>query len=935
MLTPLPNVLAKFRERVVGFGGDIKEMFLQVRVRDTDKKARFVFRGSESEKMEVYIIDVTMFGATSSPCTAQYIKNRNAEEYAGQFPEAAEAIVENHYVDDYFDSTDTVEEAVKRRGSRDGCGFEIRNWVSNSGAFLEGIGERAPDQSVQILQNKESNLERVLGIVWNPVSDELSFLAKFREDLAPYFSGERRPTKRVVMSSVMSLFDPLGMLATFVIHGKMMIQDLWRSGSDWDQPIDDESCEKWDRWIARLPEIENVKIPRFYFQGSRSVDYNTVQLHVLVDASQDAYGAAAYFRVLTGNGPVCALVMARSKVAPLKMMSIPRLELQAAVIGARLLQTVVEAHSLEIKQRFIWLDSKTVVSWIHSEQRPAFLYQPEERWTKQEAVEPNTPEEVRACLLVHDSAPEEPMVDVSRISRWKVLVRTVACVYRITSNCDRRRRGLAIEAVPASPRRAEGYLWRSAQADAYEEEVKVLTKNRELPRSERQQIEKCSSLYSGSPFLDEEGILRMEGRAAQGSFLPFELRFPVILPKRHPITRKLLEYYHQQATHANAETVVNEVRQRFRIPNLRAELKAVMKACVWCRTKKCVPKIPRMAPLPLVCITPGWRPFSFTGVDYCGPVTVTVGRRSEKRWVCRFTCLTTRAVHLEVAHSLTTQACLMALRRFVCRRGKPVEFYSDNGTNFQGASKEIVRKIEGDCDEAFTDARTGWNFIPPSAPHMGGVWERLVRSVKAALTVLQDGRRLTDEVLLTTLAEAEDLVNSRPLTYAGLSPEASEALTPNHFVKGPEVAVERVPKTDEGEALRDLYKRSQALTDRLWKRWVAEYVPAINQRTRWHAEVQPISQGDLVHIADEGARKSWTRGVVSKVYPGPDERVRQALVKTAKGEFRRPVAKLAVLEIQERNSGAAGGSPQNYGEGVCTHHPASKTGQQRAPCCDD
>lgn len=338
-----------------------------------------------------------------------------------------------------------------------------------------------------------------------------------------------------------------------------------------------------------------------------------------------------------------------------------------------------------------------------------------------------------------------------------------------------------------------------------------------------------------------------------------------------------------------------------------------------------------MAPLPLARITPGWRPFSFTGVDYCGPVTVTVGRRSEKRWVCLFTCLTTRAIHLEVAHNLTTQSCLMAIRRFVCRRGKPVEFYSDNGTNFQGASKEIVRKIDGDCDEAMTDARTRWNFNPPSAPHMGGVWERLVRSVKAALVVLQDGRRLTDEVLLTTLAEAEDLVNSRPLTYAGLGPEASEALTPNHFVKGPVLAADSISTTNEGEALRDLHKRSQALADRLWKRWIAEYVPAINQRTRWHGETQPISQGDLVYIADEGVRKSWTRGVVSEVYPGADGRVRQALVKTARGEFRRPVAKLAVLEIQGRNSGAVGGSPQNYGEGVCTHHPASRTHQQQVP----
>ncbi|XP_062558171.1 uncharacterized protein LOC134223050 [Armigeres subalbatus] len=208
-----------------------------------------------------------------------------------------------------------------------------------------------------------------------------------------------------------------------------------------------------------------------------------------------------------------------------------------------------------------------------------------------------------------------------------------------------------------------------------------------------------------------------------------------------------------------------------------------------------------------------------------------------------------------------------------------------------------------------TDARARRNFNPPSAPHMGGVWERLVRSVKAALTVLNDGRRLTDEVLLTTLAEAEDLINSRPLTYAGLGPEASEALTPNHFVKGPEIATDKISPTADAEALRDIYKRSQALADKLWKRWLAEYVPSINQRSKWYADTPPICTGDLVYIADDGARKSWTRGVIIEVYPGADGRVRQALVKTSRGNFRRPVAKLAVLEIQHRNSGATEGSP--------------------------
>lgn len=215
----------------------------------------------------------------------------------------------------------------------------------------------------------------------------------------------------------------------------------------------------------------------------------------------------------------------------------------------------------------------------------------------------------------------------------------------------------------------------------------------------------------------------MEGRAARGSSLPFELRFPVILPKKHPVTDKLLEYYHQQVAHGNSETAVNEIRQRFYIPNLRVEMKRIGKTCVWCKVQKCRPKNPRMAPLPESRVTPNLPPFTHTGVDYCGPVTVTVGRRSEKRYICLFKCMTTRAVHFEVAHSLTTQACLMAIRRFVCRRGKPLEFYSGNGMNFQAASKAIVRQINTDYEDELTDSRTRWNFNPPSAPHMGGVWE--------------------------------------------------------------------------------------------------------------------------------------------------------------------------------------------------------------------
>ncbi|XP_055527286.1 uncharacterized protein LOC129719896 [Wyeomyia smithii] len=270
----------------------------------------------------------------------------------------------------------------------------------------------------------------------------------------------------------------------------------------------------------------------------------------------------------------------------------------------------------------------------------------------------------------------------------------------------------------------------------------------------------------------------------------------------------------------------------------------------------------------------------------------------------------------------------MAIRRVVCRRGKPLEFYSDNGTNFQAASKEVMKQIAMDLEDAFTDARTRWNFNPPSAPHMGGVWERLVRSLKTALSVLNGGRKLTDEILLTTLAEAEDLINSRPLTYVSLEPGVDEALTPNHFIRGVGTQVEHaVQPTSEAEALRDRYKQSQSLADALWKRWVNEYLPSINQRTKWHSESPPLSRGDLVYVADDTIRKNWVRGIVIETIQGTDGRIWQAIVTTAKGECRRPVVKLAVLEVQDRKSELEASPPKLRGGGMC-----APTSNENYPC---
>lgn len=325
-----------------------------------------------------------------------------------------------------------------------------------------------------------------------------------------------------------------------------------------------------------------------------------------------------------------------------------------------------------------------------------------------------------------------------------------------------------------------------------------------------------------------------------------------------------------------------------------------------------------MAPLPSARLTPYVRPFTFIGIDYCGPFLVQVGRANVKRWVVLITCLTVRAIHLEVAFSLSTESCKLAIRRFIARRGSPQEIYSDQGTNFVGASRELSVQINGVNDQlsqSFTNAVTQWYMNPPAAPHMGGVWERMVRSVKAALYSMSTTKKPNDETFCTVLAEAESIVNSRPLTYLPLDAEEEEAMTPNHFIMLSSSGVTQpvVQPTDERTALKSNWTHIRLLLDQFWARWIREYLPTIADRSKWIDDATPMKVGDLVVVVDENVRNSWTRGRVARVYTGKDGRIRKADVRTDSGILQRPVAKIAVLDVGR--NGIASPTPTQYEAG--------------------
>lgn len=209
-----------------------------------------------------------------------------------------------------------------------------------------------------------------------------------------------------------------------------------------------------------------------------------------------------------------------------------------------------------------------------------------------------------------------------------------------------------------------------------------------------------------------------------------------------------------------------------------------------------------------------------------------IGRSNTKRWIALFTCLTIRAVHVEVAFDLSTQSCIACIRRFVARRGAPVEIYSDNGRNFIGAQrvlKEQVARIYEDAAVTFTNAQTKWLFIPPYTPHMGGSWERLVRSIKVAMRSLPQERKLDDDALHTMAVEAEAIVNTRPLTYLPLDSAQQEALTPNHFLLGSSSGVKQPASNmaDTPRAGRLMWNLIQHNLDHFWRRWIREYLPTL------------------------------------------------------------------------------------------------------------
>ncbi|XP_015119043.1 uncharacterized protein LOC107042496 [Diachasma alloeum] len=312
-------------------------------------------------------------------------------------------------------------------------------------------------------------------------------------------------------------------------------------------------------------------------------------------------------------------------------------------------------------------------------------------------------------------------------------------------------------------------------------------------------------------------------------------------------------------------------------------------------------------------------PFTHTGLDYAGPVNVRTtpgrGHKSHKGYIALFVCMVTRTIHLELVSDYSTPTFLAAFDKFASRRGLPSDLYSDYGTTFQGAERELRKVIDEvyqnpDVQANIATKRIEWHFIPPSSPHFGGLWKAGVKSVKNLVKRLLDDYTPTFEECTTLLSKIGCNLNSRPLGLLRDDPEDIAVLTPGHFLIGR--PMNAVPASSTLELKQNRLSRWQFihhLNENFWNCWRNEYLHMLQTRQKWRAERENLRINDIVLIKDLATPPcKWPLARVFKTYPGEDGKVRAVKVKTGTSTYTRPIVKLIPLHV--RDSMADGEPPQ-------------------------
>ncbi|KAI7802084.1 hypothetical protein IRJ41_024663 [Triplophysa rosa] len=936
----LLGVLLRFRQELVAVMGDIQAMFHQVRVAEEDQDfLHFLWwqNGDFTKEMSVFRMTVHLFGAVFSPSCAAFALRKTADDHQSEFrEEVVKTLKENVYVDDCLKSVVSEEEAVClvkdlsmlcQQG-----GFTLTKWISNKRTVLQTFPKeyRAKEWKDLDLDKDSLPVERALGLLWCAETDSFKCKIEIQENSC---------TRRGMLSVSSSVYDPLGFLAPVVLPAKIMLQELCRRKLGWDENVPNDIARHWVQWLKELNVLSEFKVKRCIKPGSCGF-YRHAQLHHFSDASLQGYGTVTYLRIENSNGDIyVAFLMGKARVTPLKAVTIPRLELTAALLAVRVDLMLKKELRLQLQESVFWTDSTSVLRYVMNEDKrfytfvanrvsiirevtktaqwryvsskenpaddasrgrragdfiknnlwiegPKFLWKPQEVWSKNIVLtavgvdDPKVKKEVVVNVLNTQGSLNGTSRLMAYFANWRKLQVAVAWFLKLKRMLLRRiRKKRELDTADTNKQNAlvqancrventTGGQTLSAE-DLMEAELAIICycQQQRFPEeiaamsSRKDLVSKQSVIYRLDPWLDNV-FLRVGGRLARAS-LPEDTKYPLLLSKDQHVATLILKDLHEQLGHSGHNHMLSTLRRRYWITGATSAVRKIIAECCFCKKYNGRRMEQKMADLPKERILPDHPPSTNTGVDNFGPIEVKKGRGTVKRYGVIFTCLASRAVHLELANSLDTDACINALRRFISRRGQVEHLLSDNGTNFIGAEtelKEALSKLnQTKIQEVLCQKGIKWSFNPPAGSHFGGVWERLIRMLWKILTAVLQQQKLDDDGLHTVL--------SSPNPNHILLLKGKPCLSPGLF-------------EEHDLYIKRRWKQVQYISDLFWKRWVKEYLPLLQERQKWNTNKNSLRPGDIVSCKHSLIKKGLVRFV---------------RLQTKTSVMDRPVAKLCLL----------------------------------------
>ena len=930
LLNNMLGILLRFRQNQVAFIGDIKKMFHSIEIPNEDQMTHlFLWRDLDiTKEPTTYAITRVNMGDRPSSAIAQTALRKTAENAMIEFPEAAKVVLRNCYMDDIPASVTDRVKAIQIMGDISSMlqkkGFQIKEWIWSGSKSNSPSSKTPQDQrAVQLLLKLSGDTEiseKVLGMNWDVNSDELVFNVKLSDSL-PLFN---QPTKRSILSSICSIYDPLGLLTPVTIRAKILLRKIWatKPSIGWDEALPQDICREW---ISIHDDLQLVDKIRFKRSLTPKAAKNAPSLIIFSDGSIQAYGAVAYCRWEVAGGFESRLITAKARIAPVKIIDIVRLELCGAVIGSRLRSFVEKDMDIRFEKCFHIVDSEIVKAMVGKEsygfntfaanrvgeiQRctkleewywtsgesnaadittrgcsahqlidnidwqygPKFLSLPEEQWPIKAEVSVVKVPEMKGIVNIAGVKMETlaSRIDLNRFSKWALLLHTTARILNLYKGFKKGSSKTLSEVLPVDLEAAETFWVKEAQKQFH-------------GKLDSPQYRKLC------PRVDEKGIVIVGGRTERWMNATWNRQEFILLPKDSRISLLIIRHIHNESRHLGSASTIAKVRAKFWIIGLCRMANSMSKKCVICQIKFKRLLEQRMSTLPIERLKPS-PPFFYICVDYFGPFTIKgeVQKRVRgKGYGVIFTCLTSRAIHLELASNYSTDGFLQVLRKFASIRGWPRKLFSDQGSQLKGASKELqdtVRNLSWDEIKKYGHEHgTEWSFSPGDAPWYNGTAESLIKTVKGALLTAVGEQIMSFSELQTCLYEAAQLVNQRPIGIKFIG-QNQTYLSPNDLLLGR--ASPNVPQGPFKERASNAHRFDflQQIVGAFWKRWTREIFPSLVLQPKWHVDQRNLKQGDVVLIQDTNAvRGEWRKGIVFKTIPSKDNRIRRVIVEYDSG----------------------------------------------------